>query len=113
MKICPHRRRPTNELRCRRHRASFGAFVLPETGAGVVEWQTRMFEGHVPQGVGVQVSSPAPNLVRPSRLRHACEDRHAFQFLSGLPGFNRVLREFQTLRVILNPSRHLKCDGSI
>lgn len=43
-----YRRAPTHET------------LMVESGARVVEWQTRMFEGHVAQAVQVQVLSRAP-----------------------------------------------------
>jgi len=40
---------------------SFKGVIISDVKARVVEWQTRMFEGHVAdEAVGVQVSSRAP-----------------------------------------------------
>ena len=46
----------------------FPAFLIKFGGrARVVEWQTRTFEGRMPQGVGVQVPPRAPMKIRDSR----------------------------------------------
>ena len=41
------------------YRMGIISFAFP-IRARVVKWQTRMFEGHVPKGVGVQVPPRAP-----------------------------------------------------